>query len=182
MSSDILTANYFDIFNIPVSFDFDADIVQQRYRELQKMVHPDNFVGASAQEKRLSLQHTSRINEAFNTLKQPVGRALYLLELKGLDINFDNETTRDADFLMEQMELRETLSEVRHATNPLERLDEIGEEVDSKLAAMMQRFSELYECDDTSQAREQIRKMQFMQKAKNEISDLSASIEDELLG
>lgn len=182
MSLDILNATYFEIFDIPASFECDVDEIQQRYRDLQKAVHPDKFVNSSDQEKRISMQHTSRINEAFNTLKDPVERALYLLSLKGLDINFDNETTMDAAFLMEQMELRESMDEVGDDETALDKLDEMSRGVKNKLFALMESFSSLYESDDTEQARELIRKMQFLQKAQREIAERSAAIEDGLLG
>jgi len=180
MTSDILTCDFFQLFDVPVSFDVDLDLIHQRYMELQKAVHPDKFVNAGAQEKRISMQQTSRINEAFNTLKQPVDRALYLLELKGIDINFENETTMDADFLTEQMEMREALSEVREKEEPLVELDQVAAEIKIKTENMMNDFSSCYEADRLDEARELIRKMQFMQKAKKEIKDLLASIEDEI--
>ena len=181
MTLNILSATYFEIFDVPVSFDCDINTIQQRYRELQKAVHPDKFVNASDQEKRISMQHTSQINEAFNTLKNPVERALYLLKLKGLDINFDNETTMDAGFLMEQLELRESLASVGNDTESLDRLDAMSADVKEKLSLLMEEFSVLYESDEKEQAREKIRKMQFLQKAKKEINDRAAKIEDELL-
>lgn len=181
MSLDILSATYFEIFDIPVSFECDINAIQQRYRELQKAVHPDKFVNSSDLEKRISMQHTSCINEAFNTLKNPVERALYLLKLKGLDINFDNETTMDAQFLIEQLELRESLAAVGNDTESLDKLDVMGGEVKNKLSRLMLDFSSLYEADETEQARELIRKMQFLKKAQKEINDCVADIEDELL-
>lgn len=180
MTSDILTCNFFQLFDVPVSFEVDHELIHQRYMELQKATHPDKFVNASAQEKRISMQHTSRINEAINTLKRPVDRALYLLKLKGIDINFENETTMDADFLMEQMEVREALSEVRGKKEPLVELDRVGVEIKAKIKNMMNDFSNCYEANRLDEARELIRKMQFLEKAKNEINDLSAVIEDEL--
>lgn len=180
MTLDILTCNYFQLFDVPVSFEVDLDVVQQHYMELQKMVHPDKFVNASAQEKRISMQQTSHINEALNTLKRPVDRALYLLKLKGMDINFDNETTMDAGFLMEQMELRESLSEVRSKDDPLAELDRIGGGLKVKTENMMADFSACYQEDRLDESRELIRKMQFLQKAKKEVGELSATIENEL--
>jgi molecular chaperone HscB len=180
MTLDILTCNYFQLFDVPVSFEVDLGLIQQRYMDLQKAVHPDKFVNASAQEKRISMQQTSRINEALNTLKQPVDRALYLLKLKNMDINFENETTMDAAFLMEQMEMREALSEVREKDDPLAELDRISDELRVKSKNMMADFSSCYEEDRLDEARELIRKMQFTQKAKKEVDELSASIENEL--
>lgn len=179
MTLNILTCNFFQLFDVPVSFEVDLDLIQQRYMNLQKTVHPDRFVNTSAQEKRLSMQQTSRINEALNTLKRPVDRALYLLKLKGMDINFENETTMDAAFLMEQLEIREALSEVRTKDDPLAELDRVGNELRLKTKNMMAEFSNCYKENRLEEGRELIRKMQFMKKAKNEVDDLSAAIENE---
>lgn len=180
MAIDILSRNFFELFDVPVSYEVDLDVIQQRYRELQRATHPDNFVNASAQEKRISMQQTSWINEALNTLKQPVERASYLLKLKGVDINLENETTMDGDFLMEQMEMREALSEVSSKEDPLAELDRISVEIKNKTNAMTGEFSKAYTDNHLDDAREWIRKMQFMQKAEKELDELSASIEDEL--
>lgn len=180
MTFDILTSNFFELFDVPVAYEVDIDLVQQRYRNLQKAVHPDKFVNASDQEKRISMQQTSWINEAFNTLRQPVELAIYLLKLKGVDLNLENETTMDAMFLMEQMEMREAVSEVRSKDDPLSELDNVAAEIKSKMKLMMEEFSNAYENEQLEDAKELIRKMQFMQKAKQEVDELSAKIEDEL--
>jgi len=180
MTTDILSSNFFALFDVPVSYDVDLDLVQQRYRDLQKVVHPDKFVNASDQEKRISMQQTSRINEAFNALRQPVDRAIYLLSLKGVDLNLENETTMDAGFLMEQMEMREALSDIHSADDPLAELDDFSRQIKDKMKSMMDGFSQALESDYLDDAREWVRKMQFMQKAKKEVDELSAKIEDEL--
>ena len=180
MTTDILTKNFFELFDVPMAFEVDLDLVQQRYRDLQKVVHPDKFVNASDQEKRISMQQTSWINEAFNTLSQPVDRAIYLLKLKGVDLNLENETTMDASFLMEQMEMREALSTIRSKDDPLLELDNFSRQVKNKMKTMMGDYSVVYENDQLDDAKELIRKMQFMHKAKKEVDELSAKIEDEL--
>ena len=180
MTTDILTSNFFELFDVPVAYEVDLDLVQQRYRDLQKVLHPDKFVNASDQEKRISMQQTSWINEAFNTLRQPVDLAIYLLKLKGIDLNLENETTMDATFLMEQMEMREALSNVRSKDEPLDELDKFSSQIKSKMKSMMDSFSEAYSNEQIDDAKELIRKMQFMQKAKKEVDELSAKIEDDL--
>ena len=179
--TDILSANYFEIFEVPVSYDVDLEQVQQRYRELQKAVHPDKYANASSQERRLSMQHTSLINQAFQALKDPVERAVYLLQLKGQDFAMDNETTMDASFLMEQMEMREALEHVRSKPDPLDELDAMLKQVSTKQSNLMNDFANSFEADDLDSAREIVRKLQFMVKAKKEINDLAASIEDEMI-
>lgn len=181
MTTDILTRNFFELFDVPVSYDVDLNKIQQHYRELQKAVHPDKFANASAQEKRISMQQTSWINEAFSTLKNPVERASYLLKLKGVDINLENETTMDAAFLMEQMEMREALSGVRTRQDPLTELDRMAKDIRNKTKTMTEEFSRAYEANALDDGKELIRKMQFMQKIKQEIEVLSASIEDEMI-
>ena len=180
MTTDILTQNFFEIFDVPVSFEVDLELVQQRYRELQKAVHPDKFVNASDQEKRISMQQTSWINEASNTLRQPIDRAIYLLKLKGIDLNLENETTMDAMFLMEQMEMREGLSDIRSKDDPLAELDRLSAQVKNDMKVMMESFSFAYKDENIDDAKEWIRKMQFMQKARKEVDELTAKIEDEL--
>jgi molecular chaperone HscB len=72
-------------------------------------VHPDRFASAGDAERRASMQWTTRVNEAYRTLRSPVQRARYLLELEGVDVAFETNTAMPPDFLMRQMELREAL-------------------------------------------------------------------------
>ena len=181
MSNDILKSNFFELFELPVSYDVDLNEIQQHYMALQKQVHPDKFANSSDQEKRLSMQQTSWINEAQATLKDPVLRATYLLKLKGTDINLGNETTMDAAFLMQQLEMRERLENIRKENDPLAVLDGISKELKASTDDMMKSFSQSYEADKIEEAREWIRKLQFMQKARKEVNVLSADIEDELM-
>lgn len=181
MSDDILSSNYFALFELPVSYDVDLEKVQQHYMQLQKQVHPDRFANASDQEKRLSMQQTSLINEAQATLKDPVLRATYLLSLKGEDINLENETTMDADFLMQQLELREKIENIQAQSDPLQALDVLSEQVNASNREMQHGFTTAYEEDRLQDCREWIRKLQFMKKTGVEIDDLAARIEDELM-
>ena len=181
MFTNILSLNFFELFEIPVAFDIDLNDLQQKYTALQQAVHPDRFASAGDQEKRLSMQQTSHINEAYQTLKDPVARAVYLLRLKGVDINLDNETTMDMAFLMEQMEMREKLADMRQQDDPLDQLDRLAAEVKNNMADMTRQFSAAYENNQLEEAREHIRKLQFLQKARKEIDELSAKLEDELL-
>ena len=72
-------------------------------------MHPDRFASAGDAERRASMQWTTRVNEAYRTLRSPVQRAKYLLELEGVDVAFETNTAMPPDFLMRQMELREAL-------------------------------------------------------------------------
>jgi molecular chaperone HscB len=165
---------------MPVAYEIDMDHLQQHYRNLAQSVHPDKFASAGDQERRISMQQTSWINKAFQTLKDPIERAVYLLQLKGVDVRLENETTMDAAFLMQQMELREALEGVHTQTDPLAFLDMELAKVKSAMQGLSREFSAAYQADAVDEAKECLRKMQFMQKARKEIDTLMAKIEDEL--
>jgi len=181
VSEKILNSNFFELFDLPVSYEVDLNKIQQQYMRLQKQVHPDKFVNGSDQQKRISMQQTSWINEAQATLKDPVSRAIYLLELKDIDFSLENETTMDAAFLMQQLELRESLENIKNETDPLAALDSMAKEIKNSTDEMKQGFAESYQAGQFDDAREWIRKLQFLKKAKNEVNTLTAKFEDELM-
>jgi molecular chaperone HscB len=83
-------------------------------------VHPDKFAAASEPERRVAMQWAARANEAYRTLRNPVERARYLLGLKGFDTEEESNTAMPPDFLMQQMEWREAVSEARASHDMLE--------------------------------------------------------------
>ena len=127
------------------------------------------------------MQQTSLINQALHTLKHPVERAMYLLQLRGVDFSMDNETTMDAGFLMEQMEIREQLESVRDNDNPLAVLDQLSLDNKAGMSSIADEFKRAYSADRLDAAREAVRKLQFLYKAAKEIEELTASVEDEMM-
>ena len=107
--------NHFDLFGLTPAFSIEGEALERSYREIQSKVHPDRFAHAGDAERRASLQWTTRVNEAYRTLKDPVQRARHILELHGIDVAFETNTAMPPEFLMQQMELRETLEEARDA-------------------------------------------------------------------
>src|ERR671923_2070275 len=107
--------SHFELFGLPARFVVDGEALERSYREIQSRVHPDRFAHAGDAERRASLQWTTRVNEAYRALKNPVQRASHLLELQGVDVGFETNTAMPPDFLMEQMELREALEEATGA-------------------------------------------------------------------
>ena len=99
------TQTHFELFELPVSFEVDLSDLSQRYRELQRVVHPDKFVNASDRERLLSVEKAAAINEAYQILKSPQRRARYMLELQGILFDDEKDMALDPAFLMEQIEL-----------------------------------------------------------------------------
>jgi molecular chaperone HscB len=101
--------NYFVLFGLPVCFKLDLTELQKRFLKLQSQVHPDRFAHGSAAEQRVALQWATRVNEAFQTLKNPVTRAAYWCELQGQAIDTAKNTSMSTQFLMQQMQWHENL-------------------------------------------------------------------------
>lgn len=169
-----LTRNYFEIFDLPVGFDIDVPALTPLYRDLQKRYHPDRSAGSPAAEQRLAVQQAALINAAFDTLRQPVARARYLLELAGHAVPMERATVSDIDFLNAQMELREELDEVK----TLEQLDGLRTEVQEWLDNLIREFSVDYRAADWVEAADTVRKMQFMNRFLDELKLVQERMED----
>ncbi|MBW8906367.1 MAG: Fe-S protein assembly co-chaperone HscB [Betaproteobacteria bacterium] len=133
--------SHFDLFGLQPAFAVDEERLQSAYREIQSRVHPDRFAHAGDAERRASLQWTTRVNEAYRTLRNPVSRASHLLALNGVDVAFETNTAMPSEFLMEQMELREALEEATQSKDATalevlqKRIDADRREIEQQLAA-----------------------------------------------
>lgn len=170
-----LGKNYFELFALPATFEVDAAELASRYRELQRRFHPDRFAAASESERRLSVQLTAQINAAFQTLRDPVARGRYLLELRGVHTNEESDTRMNPAFLMQQMELREALDAARTADNRGARLQELHRQVDgmmeSKTDTLRRNLAD-GRSEAIDAARNLVREMQFLQKLARELDEL----------
>jgi molecular chaperone HscB len=172
--------DYFALFGLPVGFSLDRERLAEAYRALQGVVHPDRFVAGSDQERRLSMQASTRVNEAFQTLKDPLSRARYLLTLHTGELGTDNETTRDVGFLMEQMALRETLAEARGQSDPLAVIGAVLNQIQSQDHAIHAELTGLFADpteDRLAAAREAVRKLQFLDKCRRDAEAQEADLD-----
>jgi len=181
--SSVLTQNFFELFSLPVQYALDRAALDARYRDLQRSVHPDRFARAGDQERRIAMQHATHINEGYQTLKNPLKRARYLLELRGRSIDDQQTMQADPGFLMQQMELRERLGEIRGEDDPLTALDGLAREIGSMYKALESELAQVLDTDgsDIEQAVALVQKMQFFTRLQNEVQELEADLEDELL-
>jgi len=172
-----LQQNHFEIFGLPAAYEIDRQALAARYRELQQEFHPDRFAAKSEREQRLSMQYAAQINEANNTLKDPVARAAYLLQLAGVEIN-PEQTTADGEFLMQQMILRERLEEVRDASDPETELDELGSETDDLFKSQQRIFADALTANALEEAKSALLKLQFLAKLQRQIEQLEEDLLD----
>lgn len=121
-----LQSNDFDLFELPVAFALDRTQLDERWKALQREVHPDRHAASDAQTQRQAMQWSVRINEAYQRLKDPMQRAAYLCELHGAPIQAENNTAMPAAFLMQQMEWREALDEASTAAGVEDLADQVA--------------------------------------------------------
>lgn len=174
--------NYFQLFGIEVSFDVNLNHLSQTYQTLQKAVHPDRFAHASSQEQLLAVQKSAEINDAYQTLKQPLKRAEYILTQRGVEMPNEQKSFSDTSFLMQQMELREMLGEVRFADDvdaAFEHAQQIlAQEYQQHLDTMRQQILE-NNAAANALACDNLRKLKFYQKLNIEIDRLEDSLFDD---
>lgn len=180
MQAADFSSSFFALFDLPVSFEVDLDALSARYREAQRAAHPDKFANASETERRLSVQMATRINEAYRVLKDPLSRGRYLLELQGVDLD-DSDTAFDGAFLMEQMELRESLAEVGNSAEPDLQLRVIADKITAHSQALIEQLTRLLneaDKDSLQQARDVTRKLQFFHRLNEEVESLEDELDD----
>jgi molecular chaperone HscB len=103
--------DHFRVLGVERRFDLDVAVLEQRYRELTRKLHPDRFARADARARRASLARSVQLNEAWRALKDPLRRAEYLVQL-GRGHAGDKDAVPPA-LLAEILELRQELGEAR---------------------------------------------------------------------
>jgi molecular chaperone HscB len=107
--------NAFAYFGLETHYSIDLELLETRYLDRQKQVHPDRFLANSEQEKLYAAAHALFVNEAYRTLKESYERALHLLMCSGYPLP-DKDAVVDVDFLENAMEKQEALAEASDAT------------------------------------------------------------------
>ncbi len=173
-----LKQSYFELFDLELAFDIDVKRLHSEQQRLQAIFHPDRYVNASEQEKRLSVQQASWINEAFDILSNPVKRARYMLVLSGLELNDESETTTDTDFFMDQIAIREEIDECRSDVDPLSCCDHIAKKLRSKAEQFGLEFVASFNQGQLDNARLSSRKMLFIQRILDQLTDFQIELEE----
>lgn len=169
--------NHFELFGLPPSYGLDKEVLEQAYREIQAQVHPDRFAHAGDAERRASLQWTTRVNEAYRALKDPVQRACHLLELHGVDVAFETNTQMPTDFLMRQLELREELEAATGQKDPA-RLDRLRAGLSVSRKTLEREIGTAIDGrKDYAGAAELARKLMFLDRLDSEIDIAYEAIE-----
>lgn len=165
--------NHFELFQLPVQFELDAEHLDQAYREVQSRVHPDKFVNASETEQRVAMQWATRANEAYQTLKQPLKRARYLCELQQLDLGIESNTQMPMEFLMQQMEWREEFADAKSQADESAMLA-LEHRVRQHQRRLLEQLQTLFAGQDWSEIVAQVRMGLFLEKF---LADIAAQLD-----
>ena len=158
--------NHFELFGLTPAYALETVSLERSYREIQSRFHPDRYAHAGDAERRASMQWTTRVNEAYRTLKSPVQRAKYLLEMNGVDVQFETSTQMPSAFLLQQLELREALAGAKQP----DALDELLAEVRRQQRLLEQGIAQLIDgSKDYAAAAGEVRKLMFLDKLAAEI-------------
>ena len=166
--------NYFQFFGLNQQFKIDLPVLDQAYLAIQKEVHPDRHARGSDTEQRLAMQMATLANSAYQTLKNPVQRGLYLCQLHGVDAKLETNTAMPAAFLMKQMEWRENLDE---RAEDLPALESMMEEVESSRQATLLEITQAIDhAKNFERAAELLRGLLFIDKFALELDDAIAAL------
>lgn len=168
--------DFFSLFGLPRRQGLDTAQLEMLFRDIQARVHPDKHAHLADSEKRLAMQWATHVNEAYQTLKDPLKRARYLLQLAGHDAQLETNTAMPTAFLIEQMGLREAVSEAREAGDA-DTLDSLYRRM--KQAAQAE-FAELEAALDTKaldRAALLVRQLMFQEKLLHDIDDALSGID-----
>ena len=163
--------NHFDLLGLRPGFRVDAEALERAYRDLQRSVHPDNFARASDAQKRLALQASARVNEAYATLRDPVARAEYLLSLHHIDATAEDDMRLPVAFLSRQLERREAAEEAG-AARDLRTLSMLIDEVRGEAVDLAAEVARLLDAGDLNAARLRVREWRFLVKVADDCDEL----------
>ena len=164
-------SQYFNLFQLEPSFNIDTEALEQTYRALAARFHPDKFASASAFEQKQAVMMSSTINDAYRTLKNPIDRAAYLLKSQNIDADAPEHTSFSPEFLMQQMEWRETLMDAQMEQNH-DAIRALNQEIQEVQSNLYQDLQQAFEQQDYESAAQWVRHGRFLNKLHNEIASI----------
>jgi molecular chaperone HscB len=170
--------NHFELFGLEPRYALEPERLERAYRQIQARIHPDRFAQGGDAERRASMQWTTRVNEAYRTLKSPVERGRYLLELNGIDVAFETNTAMPAEFLGRQLELREAL-ELAEAEKDFGALERLRGALRGEKKELERALEDALDARrDYAAATELVRKLKFLDRLDAEVDAAFDALEE----
>jgi|SRR5262245_7326652 len=131
--------NYFEAFGLPKLLNIDLKGLERTFHELSRKYHPDYFTTAPAHERQNALQMTATLNDAYRTLRHPVRRVEYLLQIEGFK---PDGSKVPQSFLMEVFEINEQLEEVKSGSASPEQIADLRREIEQRAESFESQLQE----------------------------------------
>jgi molecular chaperone HscB len=159
----------FEVLGLPARFALDPAVLEARVRDLQRALHPDKHARGTPAERRAALSRAVGVNEAYRALRDDLSRASALLRVHGRDPK-ETGTPADPAFLMEIMELRETLAEAR-AAGAIERIRALASDVAAREAQTRAALEAALDASsDLDRAERELAKMRYYRRFHDEVA------------
>lgn len=165
------TQDYFALLGSARCFRQDVQQLGKAWRRLASEVHPDRFATASEAEKRAALIIATQVNDAYQTLRSPLTRACYLLQLAGITLQEDTAGKVSTEFLMRQMDLRERIESARCQQDGAA-LMLIKQDIANEILAIEEDVARAFdEHNDPAKAAERVQAWRFLEKLAHEVNN-----------
>jgi len=169
--------NHFALFGLTPAFAIDSEALDRAYRDLQAEIHPDRFAHAGEVEQRRTVQWATRVNEAYQALRQPFARACHLLSLQGIDVLAPGAAPLPMEFLERQMHAREALADAV-ANADFDAIGRLETATRAEAERLMQKLAGLIdERRDYAAAADVLRQYRFLEKFLVDIGEAYDDIE-----
>lgn len=165
--------DHFARLGLPAALELDAAALDQAYFARQRQWHPDRFVGKPAEERSRASVEAAALNEAYRTLKDPLARAIYMAELKGIELPADGKTIDDPDLLMEVMDAREELQEA----SSVGEVDALAKFAREDLQTALAGLPRLFQANDKEAIRSTLLRLRYLDKFAEEARARRANLE-----
>ena len=167
------SSNFFELLGLPARFDLDPSQIERAFFDRSKELHADRFASAPAAERVAALSRSRALNDAYQTLKKPVGRAEYLLQRAGVTIG-DNERL-DPEMIMRVLELREELAQAR-AAKDLATVERLQGQMKQRRDQALHELGELFAADDTVGAKRVLIALRYIDRY---LEECDAALDEE---
>jgi molecular chaperone HscB len=190
--------DYFTFLGLRRRLRLDLKDLDQRFRALSRLFHPDYFQNASPTERLASLERSSYLNDAFRTLRDPLTRLEYLLKLEGFEPKQSREATaavpqRMLERVFALNEELEAIQEMRHEGAPSDavaaRLEAARAPIEAHLAeherqldALMETHDAQLEAGDAAGRRETLASLRTLLVERTYLTNLLATVRREMNG
>ncbi len=170
--------NYFEFYEIPLSFHPDVQALSQKFYQLSKKYHPDFYINSSTEEQEKALELATLNNKAFQVLKDPKQLLKYILQLKEL-IHDGEHYVLPQSFLMDMMEVNEAIMDLQFDVDEQKKailtkqVSDIANTIEQELLALTRNFDQL----DTEQQNERLLQIKDVFYRDNYVRRLKQSIQ-----